>query len=118
MRALLQRTNWANVTVAGSEIAAIDVGLLVLLGIRKGDSDAQAAALAKKIADIRIFEDESGKTNWDLKQVGGSVLVVSQFTLYADTQKGRRPAFTDAEEPRRAEALYEHFVAELRRYDL
>jgi len=114
MRALLQRVNWANVTTAGSEIGAIDTGLVVFLGVKTGDTAQHAEELAAKIASLRLFEDEQGKTNWDLSQVSGAVLVVSQFTLYADCRKGRRPAFTEAMEPKGAEKLYETFVTHLR----
>lgn len=115
MRALLQRVNWANVTTAGSEIGAIDTGLVVFLGIKTGDTAQHAAELASKIAGLRLFEDEQGKTNWDLAQVSGAVLVVSQFTLYADCRKGRRPAFTEAMDPQGAQILYEAFVGNLRK---
>lgn len=118
MRALLQRVTWGNVAVAGSEIGAIGPGLVVLLGVRKGDGEAQALALAKKITGLRVFEDEQGKMNLDLKQIKGEVLVISQFTLYADTRKGRRPAFTDAEDPAPAKALYEKFCDFLRQEGL
>jgi D-tyrosyl-tRNA(Tyr) deacylase len=113
MRAFIQRVIWANVVVAGSEIGAIDTGLLVFLGIKKGDSEKEIETLVQKISKLRIFEDRQGKMNWDLEQVEGSVLVVSQFTLYADTRKGRRPAFTDAEEPEKAQALYQIFCQKL-----
>src|SRR5262245_24937961 len=103
MRALLQRVDWANVVVAGSEVGAIQEGLLVFLGVRKGDTRKEAEMLAEKVAQLRIFEDEQGKMNLDVIQTKGQILVVSQFTLYADTKKGRRPAFTDAEDPEAAQ---------------
>lgn len=118
MRALIQRVNWANVVVAGSEVGSIDTGLLVFLGIRQGDQEKDSQFLAQKIATLRVFEDESGKMNWDLKQIGGSVLVVSQFTLHADTKKGRRPAFTASEKPEHAKALYEYFCSCLKKIGL
>jgi len=118
MRALIQRVSWANVVVSGSEIGSIEQGVLILLGAKKGDDKSHAETLAKKIAFLRIFEDENGKMNLDLQQVGGGALVVSQFTLYADTRKGRRPAFTDAEDPEKARALYEYFCQCLRQFNL
>ena len=114
MRALLQRVSWANVVVSGSEVGSVEQGLLIFLGIRKGDTQSAADYLAEKIAHLRIFEDEAGKMNLDCKQSEGNALVVSQFTLYADTRKGRRPAFTDAEEPEKAKTLYEYFCEQLR----
>lgn len=114
MRALLQRVSEAAVSVGGEEVARIGPGLLVLLGVAQGDSAEDARYLAGKVAGLRIFEDEAGKMNRSVLEVGGEVLVVSQFTLLADCRKGRRPSFTAAAGPEEAEALYEVFVDELR----
>lgn len=113
MRALLQRVSRAEVRVAGETIAAIGPGLLVFLGIGRGDDERTAAALAERVAALRIFEDEAGRTNRSLLEVGGSALVVSQFTLYADTRRGRRPGFTDAAPPEIAEPLWAVFCERL-----
>jgi D-tyrosyl-tRNA(Tyr) deacylase len=109
MRAVLQRVSRASVTVDGQTVAAIGQGFLVLLGITHGDGEAEAALLARKIAGLRVFEDAAGKMNLSLADVGGAALVVSQFTLYADIRKGRRPSFTDAAAPDVAEPLYRRF---------
>lgn len=114
MRALLQRCKSASVTVAGETVGAIDAGLLVLLGVGAGDDEKDAEYLADKTAGLRIFEDESGKMNLSVLDVGGAVLSVSQFTLYGDARRGRRPSFTDAARPERAQELYEYFNAQLR----
>ena len=114
MRALLQRVTRAAVRVDGAEIAAIDGGLLVLLGVGHGDDDAIADALARRICELRIFEDEDGRTNRSLLDVGGACLLVSQFTLYADTGRGRRPGFTDAAPPDTAQALWLRVADEIR----
>jgi D-aminoacyl-tRNA deacylase len=114
MRALLQRVSKARVTVADKVVSEIGKGLVVLLGIGHGDGEEQAAFLAEKIANLRIFEDEQGKTNLSLLDVKGEAIVVSQFTLYADTRKGRRPSFTDAALPELAEPLVDRFVELLR----
>lgn len=114
MRALLQRVSKASVTVEDKVISAIGRGLVVLLGIGHGDGDEQVSFLTEKIANLRIFEDEQGKTNLSLLDVRGEAIVVSQFTLYADTRKGRRPSFTDAAFPEAAEPLVDRFVEKLR----
>jgi len=106
MRALLQRVTRASVAVDGLEVAAIGPGLLVLLGVGHGDDDATADALARRVTELRIFEDDAGRTNRSLLETGGACLVVSQFTLYADTRRGRRPGFTDAAPPDVARPLW------------
>ena len=110
MRAVLQRVRWAKVTVDGEVVGEIQAGLLALVGATQGDSEKDAEILADRMVNLRIFEDDADKMNLSLQDVGGAVLAVSQFTLYADTRKGRRPAFTKALEPVAAERLYEHFV--------
>jgi D-tyrosyl-tRNA(Tyr) deacylase len=114
MRALLQRVTKASVTVDGQTISAIRNGLLILLGVGHGDGEQQAKFLAEKIANLRVFEDEQGKTNLSILDVKGAAIVVSQFTLYADTRKGRRPSFIDAALPDVAEPLVNLFVELLR----
>ncbi len=116
MRALLQRVSKASVTVDEQTISAIGNGLLILLGVGHGDGEEQAKFLADKIANLRVFEDEQGKTNLSILDVKGDAIVVSQFTLYADTRKGRRPSFTDAALPEIAEPLVDRFVELLRGY--
>ena len=118
MRALLQRVSSARVAVAGEVVGAIDRGYVILLGVTHADGEKEAAWLARKIAGLRLFEDEEGKMNLALADVGGSVLVVSQFTLYGDARKGRRPSFTDAARPEQAEPLVDYFVEQLRERDL
>lgn len=113
MRALIQRVSQAEVRVADTTVGAITQGLLVLLGIRQGDTARDAAYLASKIVTLRIFEDDVGKMNRDVQEIQGSVLIISQFTLYADTRKGRRPSFTEAAHPDLARPLYETFVGEV-----
>ena len=114
MRALIQRVSRASVTVDGQAVGAIGRGFLVLLGVTHNDGRAEAGWLARKIAGLRIFEDEAGKMNLGLADVGGAVLVVSQFTLYGEARKGRRPDFLQAAPPEIAEPLIEYFVAQLR----
>jgi len=114
LRALLQRVKQSRVTVDGKTLAEIGHGLVILLGIGHGDGEEQARFLADKIATLRIFEDEQGKSNLSILDVGGEALVVSQFTLYADTRKGRRPSFTDAALPENAAPLVERFTGLLR----
>jgi len=114
MRVVLQRVNSGRVTVESGVIADIGLGVVILLGIGHGDGEEQARFLAGKIANLRIFEDEGGKINRSLLDVGGQAVVVSQFTLYADTRKGRRPSFTDAAPPEDASQLVERFTALLR----
>jgi D-tyrosyl-tRNA(Tyr) deacylase len=114
MRAAIQRVTQAAVTVDNQEVARIGPGLCILLGVGEGDGPAEAAELAQKIAQMRIFRDPSGYSNLSLLDVGGAALVVSQFTLYADCRRGRRPSFSDAARPEIAEPLVEHFAAALR----
>lgn len=113
MVALLQRVRSAAVDIAGERVAEIAPGLLVLLGVGHDDNENTAAALAKKTAALRIFSDEAGKMNLSVTDIKGEVLVVSQFTLMADTQKGNRPSFVAAAKPELAVPMYEFFVAEL-----
>lgn len=114
MRAVLQRVKRASVTVEGEVVAAIERGFLILVGVRVGDTEEAAAWLAQKIATLRVFEDAEGKFNLALGDVGGAALVVSQFTLYADARKGRRPSFTEAAPPETAEPLIARFADLLR----
>jgi D-tyrosyl-tRNA(Tyr) deacylase len=114
VRIVLQRVRRASVRVDGDLRGEIGAGLLVLLGVAEGDGDADAERLAGKIARLRVFENEAGRFDRSVLDLGGSVLVVSQFTLLADTGKGNRPSFTAAAAPERAEALYERFCAALR----
>ncbi|SRR6266571_119426 len=118
MRALIQRVSRASVTVDEQVVGEIDRGLLVLLGVGLGDSETQVKTVADKIAHLRIFEDDEGKMNRSLLEVGGQVLVVSQFTLYADVRRGRRPSFTNAAPPLLAEPLVERFKAAIAAYGL
>ena len=118
MRALLQRVSHASVTVDKQIVGQIGQGLLVLLGIGQQDSEVQVKTLADKIVYLRIFGDDEGKMNRSLLDIGGEVLVISQFTLYADTRRGRRPSFTDAAPPVVAETLVEHFKEALASYGL
>ena len=115
MKAWLQRVSEASVSVDGERIAAIGKGLLVLLGVTHGDTEAAADRIAERIAVLRIFEDEEGHLNRSLEDVGGSAIVVSQFTLYADTSRGRRPGFSAAAPGSVAEPLYMRVVESLRR---
>jgi D-aminoacyl-tRNA deacylase len=110
MRVVVQRVQHGRVSVDGRKVAEIGRGVVILLGIGHGDGELQAQYLAKKIAHLRIFEDERGKINRSLLEVGGEAIVVSQFTLYADTRKGRRPSFTDAAQPEIANSLVDAFA--------
>ncbi|MCW3036217.1 MAG: D-tyrosyl-tRNA(Tyr) deacylase [Actinobacteria bacterium] len=114
MRLVIQRVSSAAVTVSGERIAGIGAGLLVLAGVGKDDNDEAARRLARKVAALRIFGDDDGRMNRSLTDVGGEVLVVSQFTLYADTKKGYRPSFVEAARPELAVPVLEAFVAGLR----
>jgi D-tyrosyl-tRNA(Tyr) deacylase len=114
MKAWLQRVREASVTVGGDRVAEIGRGLLVLLGVAPDDTPAAADKIAARIAELRLFEDAAGRINLSLEDVGGDVIVVSQFTLYADTAHGRRPGFSNAARPETAEPLYARVVAKLR----
>ncbi|MCL2709433.1 MAG: D-aminoacyl-tRNA deacylase [Planctomycetaceae bacterium] len=121
MRACLQRVRSASVTLpqeADRVVGTIDAGLLVFLGVGVSDSESESVLLARKCAELRIFEDENGKMNRSITDVGGSMLVVSQFTLYADCRRGRRPSFTAAATPDVADRLYQHFVEEIRQRNI
>jgi D-aminoacyl-tRNA deacylase len=111
MKAIIQRVTRAHVTIDGSVHSAIGPGLVVLVGIKSGDTEKDAIFLAEKCASLRIFEDDNGKMNLSVCDVGGSMLIISQFTLYGDTRKGNRPSFVDAAVPAEAEPLYEKFAA-------
>jgi D-aminoacyl-tRNA deacylase len=115
MRAVIQRVSRASVAVSGETLGAIDHGLLVLLGVWQMDTPEDAIQLARKTVHLRIFDDADGKMNRSVLEVHGKMLVISQFTLYADCRKGRRPSFVDAARPEMAMPLYEAFVAEVRR---
>lgn len=113
MKALIQRVLSAKVSVAGDIVGEIDFGMLILLGIAKGDSKEKVVDLADKVTKLRIFEDEEGKMNRSIIEAGGKILVVSQFTLLAETKKGNRPSFVAAADPHEAKKYYEQFIAEL-----
>lgn len=114
MRALLQRVSRAAVRVEDETVASIGPGLLILLGVGHADSEAIADSLARRVSELRIFEDDEGRTNRSITDVGGAALVVSQFTLYADTSRGRRPGFTNAAAPDVADRMYQRFASTLR----
>ncbi len=118
MRAVVQRVSRAQVTVNGEVVGKISRGLLVLLGVGVEDQEPDADYLAEKIAGLRIFEDAGGKMNLSVADIGGAVLAVSQFTLYGDARKGKRPSFDGAARPERARELYEHFVSAIRKAGL
>ncbi len=114
MRAVVQRVSRAQVAVKGEIAGEIGLGLLVLLGVGRDDTEADATYLAEKIAGLRVFEDDQGKMNRSVQEVGGSVLAVSQFTLYGDARRGKRPSFDAAAPPEKARQLYEIFVEQIR----
>lgn len=114
MRAVVQRVSAASVTVQGRKVGSIGPGLLVLLGVARGDTEKDGEYLAEKLAGLRIFEDEEEKMNRSVAQMGGSILLVSQFTLYGDVRHGRRPSFTQAAPPEEANRLYEDLAQKLR----
>ncbi len=114
MRAVVQRVSHAQVSVGDEVVGRVDRGICVLVGVGRDDTDGDAAALADKVVGLRIFEDEAGKMNLSVLEAGGAVLAVSQFTLFGDVRKGKRPSFGQAMEPVRAEVLFEQFCAECR----
>ncbi|MDH6367280.1 MULTISPECIES: D-aminoacyl-tRNA deacylase [unclassified Breznakia] len=118
MRVLIQRVKHASVTIDGALYSEIQQGYVLLVGITTDDTKEISEKLAKKVAQLRIFEDEDGKMNFDIQQVGGSILSISQFTLYADTKKGNRPGFSRAARPEQANPLYEMFNEQLRTHGL
>ncbi len=118
MRALVQRVLTSKVVVNNQEVSSIDKGLLVFLGVEKGDNETQAEYLARKVSNLRIFEDDLGKMNLSVQEIKGSILVVSQFTLAGDTGRGNRPGFENAAEPQEANRLYEYFNDCLRKHQL
>lgn len=118
MKVVLQRSKKASVTVDGTVTGAIDHGYVLLVGLTHTDTQEDAAYTAKKIASLRLFEDEDGKMNRSIDETGGAILSVSQFTLYGDTRKGRRPSFIEASRPETAKPLYDYFNEQLRSYGL
>ena len=107
MRCLVQRVLSASVSVSGETLGSVEKGYMILLGVKNTDSETVADKMVKKVLDARLFEDENGKTNLSIRDISGSILVVSQFTLYANTKRGNRPSFIDAGDPAHAEKLYE-----------
>ena len=116
MRAVVQRVTEARVEVAGEPVGEIGAGLLVLLGVARDDTRDDADYLADKTVNLRVFDDDEGKMNRSLSESGGAILVVSQFTLYGDVRRGRRPSYSDAAEPEKANQLYEYFVERVRSF--
>lgn len=116
MKTVIQRVTQASVTVEGKTVGSIGTGFLILVGFTDGDTEADCSRIAKKISGLRIFSDENDKINLSLKDVGGEVLCISQFTLYADCSHGNRPSFINAARPETAEPLYDFFCAELEKY--
>lgn len=114
MKIVLQRVKNASVTVSGEEISGIGPGLLLLVGIARGDGEAEANWIAEKVAGLRVFADDEGKMNLDVREARGEILAVSQFTLLADTRKGKRPSFVEAAPPEEAEMLFDYFCEKLR----
>ncbi len=114
MRAVIQRVKSAEVRVEGQVVGKIGKGLLVFIGVARGDGENDLSYMVAKIPDLRIFEDETGKFNLSLRETAGAMLIVSQFTLHGDCRKGRRPSFTDAEDPPAAKALYDRFISRMK----
>ena len=115
MKIVIQRVTDASVTVKGQEISRIGRGYLVLIGIKDSDTKENADYLVKKLINLRIFEDENGKMNLNINQIGGELLIISQFTLYGNTKDGNRPSFTEAAKPEKAEELYNYFVEQCKK---
>jgi D-tyrosyl-tRNA(Tyr) deacylase len=115
MRAVLQRVSQARVTVGDKIVGEIEKGILVLLGISKIDSEKEATYLLEKIVNLRIFEDSTGKMNFSLRDIDGEILIVSQFTLYGDARKGRRPSYIKAAPPEKADEIYQYFISEAKK---
>lgn len=118
MRAVVQRVTEARVEVAGEIVGEIGAGFLVLLGVARDDTSTDADYLAEKVVNLRVFDDDEGKMNRSLLETGGAMLVVSQFTLYGDVRRGRRPSYSDAAEPEKANQLYEYFVERVRSFSV
>ena len=118
MKAVVQRVKKTKLSCEGKLISEIEKGLAVYFGVKVGDPYEKADHLAKKIANLRVFEDENGKMNLSVKDIGGEILAISQFTLLADTSRGNRPGFSEAEEPIRANEVYEYFIKKLTEYDI
>ncbi len=118
MKLVVQRVNRASVLVKGKTVGKIGKGYLVLLGVKKGDGEKEADYLSERLAKLRVMADKNDKMNLSLKDIDGEVLVVSQFTLHADTKKGNRPSFMNAGEPKRAEELYEYFIDSLKNQEI
>jgi len=118
MRAVIQRVSQAKVTIDGKVTGEISQGLLILLGVHKDDTEKDASYLADKCVNLRVFEDEEGKMNHSLQDISGSMLVVSQFTLFGDCRKGRRPSYGNAAPPEMANHLYENFVSEVKKHKI
>lgn len=118
MRALIQRVTHAKVSIDDQVVGQIEKGLVIFIGFKNEDSEVEVQALAERIVNLRIFEDADGKTNLSILQVGATILAISQFTLYADCRRGRRPGFSYAAKPDLAQPLYDKFVEELERYSL
>ncbi|MBO7369381.1 MAG: D-tyrosyl-tRNA(Tyr) deacylase [Clostridia bacterium] len=118
MKAVVQRVKKTTLSCEGKLISEIEKGLAVYFGVKVGDPYEKADHLAKKIANLRVFEDENGKMNLSVKDIGGEILAISQFTLLADTSRGNRPGFSEAEEPIRANEIYEYFIKKLTEYDI
>jgi D-tyrosyl-tRNA(Tyr) deacylase len=114
MRAVIQRVNHAEVVVLGSSVGRVELGLCAFVGVGRDDTEADAASLADKVVGLRIFEDDAQKMNLSVLEVGGALLAVSQFTLFGDVRRGKRPSFSEALEPVRAAELFEHFCSECR----
>ena len=118
MRAVVQRVSSADVSVDGAVVGAIGTGHVVFLGVEEDDTEADAAYMAEKVAGLRIFEDSEGKMNLSVKEIGGAVLAISQFTLLGDARRGRRPSFSNAARPEKANELYREFIENIKKQDI